>query len=224
MEQQSQGDAAPGIAEYQARLGRLLAWLGEPEEANELMLQAISYFRQQQNAPKLQQALTRFGLACLQLERFSEAKRALAEACDLSNQPDIADDDRSATQFAYAVAFLMAPPSDAQDAASLPIEDAFTSFTAHSPMASAPAVDDLQLLASCLQRKGKLDQAEQLLRRALAILNRHSFHGTRRSEVLVDLADISNHRGDHQRTKELLLQAVECTADTERYPSKYNQI
>lgn len=223
LEQQSQGDAAPWIVEYQARLGRLLARLGEPEEANELMLQAISYYRQQQNAPKLQQALTRLGMACLQFEQFSEAKRALAEACDLSNQPGIADDDRSATQFAYAVACLIAPPSDSQAAAPLPIEDAFTSFIAHSPMASAPAVDDLQLLASCLQRKGKLDKAEQLLRGALAIINRYSFHGTRRSEVLADLADISYHRGDHQTTKELLLQAVECMADTERYPSKYNQ-
>ena len=223
LEQQSQGDAAPWIAEYQARLGRLLARLGEPEEANELMLQAISYYRQQQNAPKLQQALTRLGLACLQFEQFSQAKRALAEACNLSNQPGIADDDRSATQFAYAVACLMAPPSDAQDTAPLPIEDAFTSFIAHSPMTSAPAVDDLQLLASCLQRKGKLDQAEQLLRGALAIINRYSFHGTRCSEVLADLADISYHRGDHQKTKELLLKAVECMADTERYPGKYNQ-
>jgi eukaryotic-like serine/threonine-protein kinase len=223
LEQQSQGDAAPWIAEYQAQLGRLLAWLGEPEEANELMLQAISYYRQQQNVPKLQQALTRLGMACLQFEQFSEAKRALAEACDLSNQPGIADGYRSATQFAYAVACLMAPSSDAQGAAPLPIQDAFKSFIAHSPITSAPVADDLQLFASCLQRKGKLDQAEQFLRLALAIIKRYSIHGTRRSEVLADLADISNHRGDHQKTKELLLQAVECLADTERYPSKYNQ-
>jgi eukaryotic-like serine/threonine-protein kinase len=223
LEQHSPVDYALGIAECQARLGHLLARLGQAAEANELMLQAIAYYRQQQNTSKLQKELSRFGLACLQLERFSEAKRALAEACDLGNQPGIADDERSETQFAYAVACLMAPPSEAQDSASMPIEEALTSFIVQPVMSTAPAVDDLRLFASSLQRNGKLKQAEQLLRKALNVLNRHSFHGTRRTEVLADLADISNHRADHLKTKELLLQAVECLADTEKYPSKYNQ-
>jgi serine/threonine protein kinase len=223
LEQQSQGDNAPGIAEYQARLGRLLARLGETEEANKLMLQAIEYYRQQENKSKLQQALTRFGLACLQLEQLSEAKRALAEACDLSNQIRIADDDRSETQLAYTVACLMAPSGKAQDLAPMPIKEAVASFIANSVMRTAPTIDDMQLLANCLQREGNFDLAEQLLRKALAVLDRHSFYGTRRSAVLADLADIAEQRCDHLKTKELLLQAVECLADTEKYPSKFNQ-
>ena len=79
----------------------------------------------------------------------------------------------------------------------------------------ATVVDDLQMLASCLQQKGKLDQAEQLLRRALGVCDKISLHGTRRSAIMADLAEISQQRGDHLKTKERLLKAVECLADTE---------
>jgi tetratricopeptide (TPR) repeat protein len=208
----------------QTRLGHLLVRLGQTAEAYELMLPAIESYRQQHSTANLRESLRKFGLACLQLERFSEAMRALAEARDLSNQPDIADDERSETQFAYALACLMSSPSEAEDSSTITLDEALASFVTHPTLASAPAVDDLQLLANCLQRKGKFNQAEQLLLKAMNVLNRHSFHGTRRSSVLSDLADISNHRGDHQTTIKFLLQAVECLADTEKYPSKYNQL
>ena len=105
----------------------------------------------------------------------------------------------------------------------MPIEAAVASLIKQGTKKIAPVVDDLQMLASCLQQKGKLDQAEQLLRRAAGVCNQISLHGTRRSAILADLAEISQQRGDHLRTKERLLKAVECLADTEKYPGKYNQ-
>lgn len=78
-------------------------------------------------------------------------------------------------------------------------------------------------MASCLQQKRKFDQAAKLLRRALDVVNGHSLHGTRRSEILADLAGLAEQQGDHLKAKELLVKSVECLADTEKYPSEYNQ-
>ena len=105
----------------------------------------------------------------------------------------------------------------------MPLEEAVAALMKQAAKKLATVVDDLQMLASCLQQKGKLDQAEQLLRRALGIFDQISLYGTRRSAILADLAEISQQRGDHLRTKERLLKAVECLADAEEYPSEYNQ-
>ena len=117
----------------------------------------------------------------------------------------------------------MVASSQSSEDPSVPIEGAVSSLLKERTKAIAPAADDLQMLASCLQQKGKLDQAEQLLRRALGIFDQISLYGTRRSAILADLAEISQQRGDHLRTKERLLKAVECLADAEEYPSEYNQ-
>ena len=50
-----------------------------------------------------------------------------------------------------------------------------------------------------------------------------TFHGTRRSAILADLAGIAEQRGDHLKTKERLLKAVECLTDQDKYPREYNQ-
>lgn len=223
LEMEQRCDDVSRIAEYQARLGSVLARLGQTAEAERLLRQAIESFRRQQNTLKLQNALSDFGLALLRNRRFSEAHYLLAEAYDLSKQLGSRDDEQAERQFTHAVACLMAPSSQALDTPSSTIEESLASVLQKPILAMASAVDDLQLLASCLQEKGKQNQAEQLLQRALDVLNRHSFHGTRRSAILADLADIAEHRGDHLKAKELLLQAVECLADTEKYPSKFNQ-
>ncbi len=103
------------------------------------------------------------------------------------------------------------------------IEEAVVTFLKQPAKAIAPAMDDLQMLARCLQRKGKLGQAERLLRRTLAVLKKIPLHGTRHSATLADLADISQQRGDHLATKDLLLEAVNRLADQDKYPREYNQ-
>jgi eukaryotic-like serine/threonine-protein kinase len=218
----------PLTAKCQAQLGHLLDRLGPSEEAEQLVRQAIESFRQQQDNVGLVNAMCEFGLARLRLGLFSEAQQALDEACELGIK--LTDDEKATMQFeqaeielAHAVACLMVASSQSSEDPSMPIEEAVASLLKERTKAIAPAADDLQMLASCLQQKGKLDQAEQLLRRALGIFNQISLYGTRRSAMFADLAGIAEHRGDHLKAKELLLQAVECMADTERYPSEYNQ-
>ncbi len=218
----------PLTAKYQAQLGHLLDRLGQSDEAEQLVRQAIESFRQQQDNVSLYNALCEFGLGRLRRGLFSEAQQTLAEACELGKK--LTDDEKARIQFeqveiqfAHAVACLMAASSQSSEDPSMPIEEAVASLLNQRTKAIAPAADDLQMLASCLQRKGKLVQAEQLLRLALGIFNKISLHGTRRPAILTDLADIAEHRGDHLKAKELLLQAVECMADTQKYPSEYNQ-
>lgn len=219
----------PLTAKCQAQLGHVLDRLGQSEEAEQLVRQAIESFRQQQDNVSVYNALCEFGLARLRLGLFSEAQQALAEARELGNK--LTDVEKATMQFdqeeiqlAHAVACLMVASSQSSEApSSMPIEEAVASRIKQRAKTIAPVVDDLQMLASCLQRKGKLDQAEQLLRRAAGVCNQISLHGTRRSAILADLAGIAEHRGDHLKAKELLLQSVEFMADTERYPSEYNQ-
>jgi eukaryotic-like serine/threonine-protein kinase len=218
----------PLTAKCQAQLGHLLDRLGQSDEAEPLVRQAIESFRQQQDDVSLYNALCEFGLARLRLGLSSEAQQALAESCELGKK--LTDDEKATMQFeqeeiqlAHAVACLMVASSQSSEDPSMPIEEAVASLIKQGTKTLAPVVDDLQMLASCLQQKGKLDQAEQLFRRALGICNKISLHGTRRSAILADLADISLQQGDHLKTKERLLKAVECLADTEKYPSEYNR-
>ncbi len=220
--EQRAGDVSQ-IAEYQARLGGVLGRIGLNAEAEQLLRQAIESFLQQGNVVKQRNALSELGLALLRNQRFDEARQALAEAYELSKQLDLTDGELAQRQFIHAVACLMASDSGTPIVPSLWIQESLTPFLQQPPLVMATAMDDLQLLASCLQQHGKAAEAEKLLQRALHVLNRHSFHGTRRSAILADLADISHHRGDHLKAKERLLQAVEFFADTEKYPNQYNQ-
>jgi eukaryotic-like serine/threonine-protein kinase len=224
--QQTKDD--PLTAKCQAQLGHLLDRLGQSEEAEQLVQQAIKSFRQQGDNSSLYNALCEFGLARLRRGLSSEAQQTLAESCELGRK--LTDGEKTTTPFeleemqlAHAVACLMVATSQSSEEPSLPIEEAVAALMKQAAKKLATVVDDLQMLASCLQQKGKLDQAEQLLRRALRTCNNVTFHGTRRSSILADLADIAEQRGDHLKAKELLLQAVECLADTEKYPSKFNQ-
>jgi eukaryotic-like serine/threonine-protein kinase len=224
--QQTKDD--PLTAKCQAQLGHLLDRLGQSEEAEQLVRQAIESFRQQQDNASLYNALCEFGLARLRRGLSSEAKQTLAESCELGRK--LTDGEKGKTPFeqeemqlAHAVACLMVATSQSTEEPSMPIEEAVAALMKQAAKKLATVVDDLQMLASCLQQKGKLDQAEQLLRRALGICSKITFHGTRRSAILADLAEISQQLGDHPKTKERLLKAVECLADTEKYPSKYNQ-
>ena len=211
------------IAEYQARLGGVLGRIGVFAEADKLLNQAIDAFGQQENTLKQRNALSELGLALLRNQRFDEARQSLAQAYELSKHLDLTDGELAQQQFVHGVACLMTPAHQTPQDPSLSIDQSLTQFLQEPAVAMASTVDDLQLLASCLQLKDKPDQAEQLLLRALGVLNGHTFHGTRRSSILADLADIAEQRGDQLKAKERLLQAVECLADTEKYPSKYNQ-
>jgi tetratricopeptide (TPR) repeat protein len=218
----------PLTAKCQAQLGHLLDRLGQSEEAEQLVRQAIESFRQQQDNASLYNALCEFGLARQRRGLFSEAQQTLAESCELGRK--LTDGEKATTPFeqeemrlAHAVACLMVASSPSIEDPSIPIEEAVAALMKQAAKKLATVVDDLQMLANCLQQKGKLDQAEQLLSRALGICTKISLHGTRRSAILADLAGIAENRGDHLKAKELLLQAVECMADTERYPSEYNQ-
>ena len=113
----------------------------------------------------------------------------------------------------------MAPPSDDQGVPSSPIEDSIALYLKQPILPIAPALDDLRSLATCLQRIGKLDEAERLLRRAFKGLGRNALFRTYRASILADLAYVSQQRGDDLESKELLLQAVDCLADTDRDPS-----
>lgn len=224
--QQTKDD--PLTAKCQAQLGHLLDRLGQSEEAEQLVRQAIESFRQQKDNASLYNALCEFGLARLRLGLSSEAQQTLAESCELGRK--LTDGEKTTTPFeqeeiqlAHAVACLMVATSQSSEEPSMPIEEAVAALMKQAAKKIATVVDDLQMLANCLEQKGKLDQAEQLLRRALGICNKVTFHGTRRSAILADLAGIAEKRGDHLKAKELLLQAVECLADTEKYPSKFNQ-
>ncbi len=224
--QRSKND--PLTAKCQAQLGHLLDRLGQTDEAEQLVRQAIESFRKQKDNVSLYNALCEFGLARLRLGLLSEAQQALAEACELGKKRT---DDEKATmhfeqaeiQLAHAIACLMVASSHSSEDSSMPIEEAVANLLEQPAKGIAPAVDDLQMLASCLQRKGQLDPAEQLLRRSLAILNKISLHGTRHSAILADLADISQQRGDNHATKDLLLEAVNRLADQDNYPREYNQ-
>ncbi len=218
----------PLTAKCQAQLGHLLDRLGQSEEAEQLVRQAIESFRQQQDNASLYNALCEFGLARLRRGLSSEAQQTLAESCALGRK--LTDGEKATTPFeqeemqlAHAVACLMVATSQSSEEPSIPIEEAVAALMKQAAKKLATVVDDSQMLASCLQQNGKLDQAEQLLRRALGVCTKISLHGTRRSAILADLAGIAEHRGDHLKAKELLLQAVEFKADTERYPSEYNQ-
>ncbi len=211
------------IAEYQARLGGVLGRIGVFAEAEKLLHQAIDAFGQQENTLKQRNALSELGLALLRHQRFDEARRALAQAYELSKQLDLTDGELAQQQFVHGVACLMTPANQTPQDPWLSIDPSLTQFLQKPTVAMASTVDDLQLLARCLQLKDKPDQAEQLLLRALDVLNRHSFHGARRSAILADLAAIAQHRGDRPKAKKLLWKAVECLADTSKYPSQYNQ-
>ncbi|MBL8892369.1 MAG: protein kinase [Planctomycetaceae bacterium] len=223
-----QTNDGPLTAKCQAQLGHLLDRLGQPEEAEQLVRQAIESFRRQGDNASLYNALCEFGLARLRRGRHSEAQQTLAESCELGSR--LTDGEKATTPFeqeemelAHAVACLMVATSQSSGEPSLSIEEAVAALMKQAAKKLATAVDDLQMLASCLEQKGKLDQAEQLLRRAFGICSKFTFHGTRRSSILADLADIAEQQGDHLKAKERLLQAVECLADTEKYPSKFNQ-
>lgn len=224
--QQTKDD--PLTAKCQAQLGHLLDRLGQSEEAEPLVRQAIESFRQQGDNASLYNALCEFGLARLRRGLSSEAQQTLAESCELGRK--LTDGEKGKTPFeqeemqlAHAVACLMVATSQSSEEPSMPLEEAVAALMKQAAKKLATVVDDLQMLASCLQQKGKLDQAEQLLRRALGICSKITFHGTRRSAILTDLAGIAEQRGDHLKTKERLLKAVECLADTEKYPSKFNR-
>lgn len=224
--QQTKDD--PLTAKCQAQLGHLLDRLGQSQEAEQLVRQAIESFRQQGDNASLYNALCEFGLARLRRGLSSEAKQTLAESCELGRK--LTDVEKGKTPFeqeemqlAHAVACLMVATSQSSEEPSMPLEEAVAALMKQAAKKLATVVDDLQMLASCLQQKGKLDQAEQLLRRALGICSKITFHGTRRSAILTDLAGIAEQRGDHLKTKERLLKAVEFLADTEKYPRKFNQ-
>jgi eukaryotic-like serine/threonine-protein kinase len=219
----------PLTAKCQVQLGHLLDRIGQSDEAAQLVRQAIESFRQQQNNVSLYNALCEFGLARLRLGLFSEAQQTLAETRELGKK--LKDDEKATMQFeqediqlAHAVACLMVASSPgSEDPSSMPIEEAVASRIKRGAKTIAPVVDDLQMLASCLQQKGKLDLAEQLLRRALGVCNKVSLHGTRHSAILADLADIAQQRGDHLVTRDLLLEAVNRLTDQTKYPREYNQ-
>jgi tetratricopeptide (TPR) repeat protein len=219
----------PLTAKCQAQLGHLLDRLGQTDEAEQLVRQAIESFRQQQDNVSMYNALCELGLARLRLGLFSEAKQALDEARDLRKKlTDVEKQqflhfDQAEIQLAHAIACLMVASSESSEDSSMPIEEAVASLLKQPAKGIAPGVDDLQMLARCLQRKGKPDQAEQLLRRALAILNKISLHGTRHSAILADLADVSQQRGDHVATKDLLLEAVNRLTDQDKFPREYDQ-
>ncbi len=219
----------PLTARCQAQLGHLLDRLGQTDKAEQLVRQAIESFRQQQDNVNVYNAMCEFGLARLRLGLFSEARQALAESRDLGKQlsdvekQQVVHFDQVEIQLAHAIACLMEASSESAEDSSMPIEEAVASLLKQPAKGIAPGVDDLQMLARCLQRKGKLDQAERLLRRARAILNKISLHGTRHSAILADLADISQQRGDHLAERDLLLEAVNRLADQDKHPREYNQ-
>jgi serine/threonine protein kinase/tetratricopeptide (TPR) repeat protein len=223
LEMAKPSDDAAEIAEYQARLGGVLGRIGQLAEAEPLLRQAIESFRQQGNVVKQQNALSELGMTLLRNQRFSEARQDLAEAYELSKQLDLTDGELAQRQFIYAVACLMAPENGTPLDPSLAIQESLNPLLQKPIVVMASAMDDLQLLANCLQQNGKADEAERLLQRAIQVLDRYSFHGTRRSAILADLAAIAQHRSDQLKTKELLLQAVECLTDTDKYPNQYNQ-
>lgn len=223
LEQRNNGNSSPVAAVYQAQLARLFYRIGQNADRDERMQQAIEFYRQQHDTVNLQETLSEHGLACLQLGHLDEAKRSLAEACELSKAPGIGERERAAAQIAYAVACVMAPPSDDQVVPSTPIEDSIALYLKQPILPIAPALDDLRSLATCLQRIGKLDEAERLLRRAFKGLGRTSLYRTHRAVILADLADISQQQGDDLESKDLLLQAVDCLADANGYPSDYNR-
>lgn len=216
-------------AKCQAQLGHLLDRLGQTDEAEQLVRQAIESFRQQQDNVNAYNATCEFGLGRLRLGLFSEAKQALSEARDLRKKlTDVEKQqfvhfDQAEIQLAHAIACLMVASSQSVEDSSMPVEEAVASLLKQPAKGIATDLDDLQMLANRLEQNGKLNQAEQLLRRALGICDKVTFHGTRRSAILEDLAGIAEQRGDHLKAKELLLKAVECLADTEKYPSKFNQ-
>lgn len=124
---------------------------------------------------------------------------------------------------AQTIACLMVASSQTSENSSRPIEETVASLHRQPAKCIALRVNDLQMLAKGLQRKGKLNQAEQLLRQAPAILKKMSLHGTRYSAIVADLADVCQERGDDFATRDLLLEAVNRLADQNKYPSEHIQ-